>query len=654
MSSITRSSNTVTATLSPNNQVSEMNNFASVAITGCADASFDGTVTPTINPNDPNTNLATITYANSGSNGTTTGCSAALVGLNGYSIYPMAAVVDVADPAIVGTQAYLKKPMLAIDGWFKLGHNAVNWTTGDSLEEPHPSSVLSGDDSATSVQNSPTPNGVSPYSIQHNYSGNGATGTYAPFILRGLNPRNKYQGLGGTLPPVQNMATLSDVYKTALYLPFGPVNGGSIINVGCPPAAGDSAFGIGSNCTSTTWYPMFNNSGNAGGATLLFQPSSLSYRFFAPGGVSILGTLTSSGVFTATSGITTTTLTASAAGSFNAGLTVKGSQAFGFGLVFDSNQGTLRNFTYCNPWWNSALYLGTTCVNDSTTNVSADGRLALGEVDVSQQATIASLQVGIAIPVVLPVPTYSGTAGSNTYGYDFAAKTASGQLTPPGTAVTVTNAAALSASNKVTTPCYASAQSGWPSGTTLEIFRNIGGVQYDLGTCTYGSNVVDDGTVTTPTTLLARNATSTIDTGSLAIAGSQYMTGIQGTTGTKVLACTGTFTSGHIVTIDANGNCVDGGAAPASIANVQIVLPTTALAANTCSTPATVTMTGVTTTSTFTSAFATNPTAVTGYGSSGGLSISLWPTANTLNWSLCNPTTSSITPGSMTINVGAH
>jgi hypothetical protein len=113
-------------------------------------------------------------------------------------------------------------------------------------------------------------------------------------------------------------------------------------------------------------------------------------------------------------------------------------------------------------------------------------------------------------------------------------------------------------------------------------------------------------------------------------------------------------TSAHLVAFASNGiDLVDGGAAPASIANVTITGPTSAIAANTCTTAATVTMTGVTTSMAFTSAFATSPVAVTGWGANGGLTLALWPTANTVNWSVCNQTASSITPGAMTFNVGA-
>lgn len=90
------------------------------------------------------------------------------------------------------------------------------------------------------------------------------------------------------------------------------------------------------------------------------------------------------------------------------------------------------------------------------------------------------------------------------------------------------------------------------------------------------------------------------------------------------------------------------------ITNVQVTLPTTAIAANSCTTPSSVAMTGVTTTTSFSTAFATNPNSVTGWGALGGLTFTAWPTTNTLNWSVCNQTGASITPGAMTLNVGAR
>lgn len=72
------------------------------------------------------------------------------------------------------------------------------------------------------------------------------------------------------------------------------------------------------------------------------------------------------------------------------------------------------------------------------------------------------------------------------------------------------------------------------------------------------------GTTITATTSVAAptvTATTSTITPSLALNGAQQLTGVQGTTGTKAAACTGSFTNGNLRSTDANGNCVDSGLA---------------------------------------------------------------------------------------------
>jgi hypothetical protein len=105
-----------------------------------------------------------------------------------------------------------------------------------------------------------------------------------------------------------------------------------------------------------------------------------------------------------------------------------------------------------------------------------------------------------------------------------------------------------------------------------------------------------------------------------------------------------TCTLGSTCTVTASG-----------IANTTTTVGTTAIAANTCATAVTVTMTGVATTSVFDFTPATDVSAVTGWGTTGGLTIIPWPTSNTLNYKVCNQTAASITPSaSVTFNVGAR
>jgi len=111
-----------------------------------------------------------------------------------------------------------------------------------------------------------------------------------------------------------------------------------------------------------------------------------------------------------------------------------------------------------------------------------------------------------------------------------------------------------------------------------------------------------------------------------------------------------------VAKLDYQGNltvvsCV--GCGPA--ANTTFTNATTLLTANTCSAAGTtVSMTGVTTASTFSIPPSVDINASAGWGSTGGLVIIAWPTSNTLNYKICNQTSASITPGAVTWNVSAR
>ena len=91
------------------------------------------------------------------------------------------------------------------------------------------------------------------------------------------------------------------------------------------------------------------------------------------------------------------------------------------------------------------------------------------------------------------------------------------------------------------------------------------------------------------------------------------------------------------------------------VANVQITTGTTQIAANGCTSNTATAMTGATTTSVILPPTPTSTTVgVTGWGTN-GLVFKYYVTANTFNWSVCNVTGSSITPGaSITWNVEAR
>lgn len=82
-------------------------------------------------------------------------------------------------------------------------------------------------------------------------------------------------------------------------------------------------------------------------------------------------------------------------------------------------------------------------------------------------------------------------------------------------------------------------------------------------------------------------------------------------------------------------------------------LATGAISSAACTAAQTVAATGTLTTDIITASFNGDPTAVTGYVplTAGMLTIIIYPSADTVNIKVCNNTTSSITPGAITLNV---
>lgn len=91
---------------------------------------------------------------------------------------------------------------------------------------------------------------------------------------------------------------------------------------------------------------------------------------------------------------------------------------------------------------------------------------------------------------------------------------------------------------------------------------------------------------------------------------------------------------------------------PRTVASGAKALATGAIASAACTAAQTDTATGTLTTDGIVVSFNADPTAVTGYVplTSGMLTIIYYPTADTVNFKVCNNTANSITPGAVTIN----
>jgi len=128
------------------------------------------------------------------------------------------------------------------------------------------------------------------------------------------------------------------------------------------------------------------------------------------------------------------------------------------------------------------------------------------------------------------------------------------------------------------------------------------------------------------------------------IAGSLNVTSGKTAAFSNTLTFTGTDSSS--VAFGAGGNVAY------TVASGTSSLGTSAISSGACATVVTSTATGTTTTDTIGWGFNGDPTGVTGYQASanGMLTIIAYPSANNVNFKVCNNTSSSITPGAITLN----
>ena len=88
---------------------------------------------------------------------------------------------------------------------------------------------------------------------------------------------------------------------------------------------------------------------------------------------------------------------------------------------------------------------------------------------------------------------------------------------------------------------------------------------------------------------------------------------------------------------------------PQTIASGTSAMPTSAISTRTCASAVSTSATNVATTDSIRWSFNSDPGSTTGY-SSGNLVIYPYPTSGYVNFRVCNNYTSSITPGSATLN----
>lgn len=181
--------------------------------------------------------------------------------------------------------------------------------------------------------------------------------------------------------------------------------------------------------------------------------------------------------------------------------------------------------------------------------------------------------------------------------------------------------------------------------------------------------------------------------GSYILNGSQSLSGVQGSTATKVLTASGTYTPGDCLNIAADGSakdagsgCGGGGGAVTSltttgssgaatlaagvlnvpvytvsgVADINISIPSLTIGANTASpaypaSASTIAMPGATTSMVVVCGFSGDPVITAGWGQNGGLKISPWISSNgTVSYRIFNQTGATITSNATAVRCMAQ
>lgn len=181
--------------------------------------------------------------------------------------------------------------------------------------------------------------------------------------------------------------------------------------------------------------------------------------------------------------------------------------------------------------------------------------------------------------------------------------------------------------------------------TTLSAALTYGGVT--LSNSVVGTGAMVLATSPTLTTPVLGVATATSLNGNTFTTGTYTLTGVAGKTLTFSNSLTLAGTDGTTMTFPSVSATIT-----RTVASGAKALATGAISSAACTAAQTDTATGTLTTDSIDASFNADPTAVTGYVplTSGMLTIIPYPTADTVNFKVCNNTSSSITPGAVTIN----
>lgn len=221
-------------------------NGLTLTISGVTDGSYNGSFVMT------STGPNSLTYASSGTNGTSSGGSVALV-TGGYVLYPMAEVLGV-----------FNQGTASVDGQLTLAPNNVAWANGDAVEQPHFYEQAVGADTEFVSQTIPRATPQMRAGIQ--YEGNNGPGLRG-WTITNAAPATNYFGNGGTHAAPDTAFEVRGVWSRVFEAEAG----------------NDAVFSI--HCNSRgcgRWdsaYSLFQLDSNAGTDTVGYQPAANALTF---------------------------------------------------------------------------------------------------------------------------------------------------------------------------------------------------------------------------------------------------------------------------------------------------------------------------------------------------------------------------------------
>lgn len=669
-----------------------------VDIVGSATSGFLGPCTAA--SYNSNTGIFSCTHAGAPTHtdSTTSGvlislCDSATVcngsGNSNLSIYPIAEVLDVSDPSIFSCPE--NAPLCNVNGYLVVEANQIPSTIGYSVEESHHySQEWFGTQTKTTKYDTYDDPGT--FAQIHNIYGVYGSGQFVGSSMASYTnetPASNYFGFGGTRY-APNGFVLQGVVRNAITMQYPPQIGNSVIEInGCP----DTNLG----CADPNYnYYLYGMAGNTASASALYIPSSSTLNFFdgnslfqmTPTGFSFNQPLAMegnkiTGLANPLSGTDACNLqTCSGSGTVSGQANgiiplATASSAIGAQSHMDDGVTTAGTITSTEPMAINASSLpsqvaltydghalapgsGTTSVY----GVDSSGNSSLSESGGTAARICTASNSVCAGGFTNPMTTLGDTlyqgpsvatrlAGPSTNGHtfflgaqpsgsavapawiDFASPPVIGLGTPNqifGTVISATSSFQTSALGTATS----SANFNSANFETVSSFWN-------------GSSAAANvwewldilGTGTNPTSTLTFTKAGTTGFGAVSVP-SLIVSGISSST--SPVCPNGT-----------NGSLTTAGCSGASgVTNISITVTGGTQGANSCTSAATATMTGLTTGMVVLPGYGASPAALTGWGSSGGMVFDAWASAsNTVSWIACNQTTGSITYSGITFIVGA-